>query len=145
MFRNLLGKEGLITTNNFLNPYSHVKFRFEEESTIQRRQQIHGHTQHEDPLRYPSTLVEGAQESWKRVNEEQQLEPEIEQVLSCLEPHKEYVLEDTLGIVMKDVGQGRFVNWEFSENWYKSVIHSLTSISRQFLTSISCEKLSHHV
>ena len=69
MFKNLLGKEGLITTKNFLDPYSHVRFRFEEEYTIQRRQHIYaGHTQHEDPLSYPSTLVEGAQESWKRVD-----------------------------------------------------------------------------
>ena len=122
MFKNLLGKEGLIATNNFLNPCSHVRFIFEEEYNIKRRQLIHGHTQHEDPLSYISTLVEGAQESWKRADEEQQLEPKIEEFLACLAPYEEYVLEYPLGIVMKDVGQGSFANWEFSEHWYEPFI-----------------------
>ena len=74
-------------------------------------------------------MVEGDQESWMKVDEEQQLELEIEEFLACLAPHEEYVLEDPLGKVMKDVGQGIFANWEFSEHWYESVIQSLTSIS----------------
>ena len=80
-------------------------------------------------------FFEGAQESWMKDNEEQQLEPEIEEFLACLAPHEEYVLEDPLGIVIKYVGQGSFTNWEFSEHWYEAVIQSLTSISQQFLTS----------
>ena len=77
MFRNLLNKEGLITTNNFSDPCSHIRFISEEKVTLRRRQHIHEKTQHEDLLRYPSTLVEGAQESWMKANEEQQLEPGI--------------------------------------------------------------------
>ena len=79
------------------------------------------------------------------VDEEQQLEPKIEEFLVCLAPHEEYVLEDPLGIVMKNVGQGSFANWEFSGHWYESVIQSLTSISQHFLTSRSCEELIHHI
>ena len=62
-------------------------------------------------------------------DEEQQLEPEIKEFLASLAPHEEYVLEDPLGIVMKNVGQGSFANWEFNEHWYESVIQSLDSIS----------------
>ena len=124
MFRNLLNKEGLITTKNFSDPCSHIRFICEVKFTLQRRQQIHEHTQHEDILSYPSTLVEGAQESWMKVDEEQQLEPKIEEFLSCLAPHGEHVLEDRLGIIMKDIEQGSFENWEFMEHWYESVMQS---------------------
>ena len=68
MLKNLLSKEGLITTNNFFDPCSHIKFISEEKSTLQRRQQS---THHEDLLSYPSTLVEVTQESWKKADEEQ--------------------------------------------------------------------------
>ena len=90
---NLLNKEGLITTNNFSDPCSHIRFISEEKFTLRRRQHIHENTQHEDLLRYPSTLVEGAQESWMKTDEEQQVEPEIEESLACLAPHEEYLLE----------------------------------------------------
>ena len=53
-------------------------------------------------------------------DEEQQVEPEIEEFLACLAPHEEYVLEYPLNILMKDVGQGSFANWEFNEHWYES-------------------------
>ena len=122
MFRNLLNKEGLITAKNFSYPCSHIRFISEEKFTLRRRQHIHENTQHEYLLRYPSILVEGAQESWMKDNEEQQLEPEIEEFLACLAPHEEYVLEDLLDIVMKYVGQGSFTNWEFSEHWYELFI-----------------------
>ena len=92
------------------------QFISEEKYTLQRRQQIHEHTRHADLLIYPSTLVGGTQESWMNADEEQQLEPEIEEFLACLAPHEEYVLEYPLDIVMKDIGHGRFENWEFIEH-----------------------------
>ena len=80
-----------------------------------------------------------------KVDEEKQLEPEIGEFLVCLAPHEEYVIEDPLGIVIKDIGQGSFANWEFIEHWYASVIQSMSFIFWQFLTSRSCEKLIPHI
>jgi hypothetical protein len=79
MFKNLLSKEGLIITRNFLNPCSNVRAITREKTTFQEEQKIHEQIQKEDLrafLSYPCKYVEEAQESWTLADEEKMLEPE---------------------------------------------------------------------
>jgi hypothetical protein len=71
MFKNLLSKEGLITTRNFFNPCSNVRAITKEKTTFQEEKRTHERIQKE------------AQESWTLVDEEKMLEPEIEEFLAC--------------------------------------------------------------
>ena len=72
MFKNLLSREGLITTKDFFNPCCSIRSISEEESIFQSRRQIHRYPQHEDlDLYIPHFLfAKGAQESGKAGEEE---------------------------------------------------------------------------
>ena len=98
MFKNLLSREGIITTKDFFNPC--FSNRFGEESIFQRGQTIHKYFWHEDLDLYISTSLfdEGAQDSWKKTEEQQQLEPKIIEFLAFLVPEEEY----QLGLEIKD-------------------------------------------
>ena len=77
MFQNLLSREGLITTKVFLNPCCSIRSISGEESVFQSGKQIHKYPHHEDHVLYISHFLftEGAQESRKAAEEEEQLEP----------------------------------------------------------------------
>ena len=79
MIKYLLSREGLITTKGFFNPCCSIRSISREESIFPSGHQIYKYPQHEDPDLHISHLLfaEGAQESGKEAEEEQQLEPEI--------------------------------------------------------------------
>ena len=94
MFKNLLSREGLITTRSFLNPCYNIRSISEIESIFQSEQQNneYPHLEDLDLFSYASSFSEGAQESWGADEEEEQLEPEIAEFLACLRPKEEYQL-----------------------------------------------------
>ena len=79
MFKNLLSREGIITTKCFFNSCYDIRSISEEECIFQRKWKIHKYPQHEDlDLYIPHFLfAEGAQESGKSAEEDEELEPEI--------------------------------------------------------------------
>ena len=79
MFKNLLSREGLITTKGFFNPCCSIRSTSGKESILQNGQQTYKYPQHEDPDLHisHSLFAEGALESGEAVEEEEELEPEI--------------------------------------------------------------------
>ena len=94
MFKNLLSRDGFITTRSFFNPCCSIRSISEEEFIFQSGKKINKYPQHEDLYLFisPSSIGEGAQESWVVVEEEQQLEPEIAEFIASLVPKEEYQL-----------------------------------------------------
>jgi hypothetical protein len=78
MFKNLLRKEGLITTRNFLNPCPKFRIVTREESTSQEVEEIHEPDPQEEHLEvflnHPCKHIE---DSWITSYGEQTLEPKI--------------------------------------------------------------------
>ena len=86
MLKNLLSRNGLITTRSFFNPCCSIRSISEEEFIFQSGKQINKYPYHEDLDLFipPSSFGEGTQESWIVVEEEQQLEPKIAKFLASL-------------------------------------------------------------
>ena len=119
MLKNLLSRESLITTNGLFNPCCSIRSISVEESILQRGKKIQKYPQHEDLDLYisPSSFDEGAQESWKAAEEEEQLEPEITKFLACLVPEEEY----QLGLEIKDTREDIQASQESIKAWIRSV------------------------
>ena len=119
MFKNLLTRDGIITTRSFFNPCCGIRSIFEEEFIFQSGQQINKYHQHEDLDLFisRSSFGEGSQESWVVAEEEQQLEPEIAEFLACLIPEEEYKLR----LEIKDTKEGSQENQESIKSWTESV------------------------
>ena len=79
MFKNLLSREGLITAKDFFNPCCNIRSISGEESILQSGKKTYKYPQHEDPDLHISHFLfaDGAQESRKAIEGEEQLEPEI--------------------------------------------------------------------
>jgi hypothetical protein len=88
-------------TRIFSNPCPHSRIVTKDESTIQEvvveEQRIHEHAPQEENLEvysnYPYQHLEEIQEPWTTTDEEQHLEPEIEEFLACLSPDPLYIQE----------------------------------------------------
>ena len=119
MFKNLLSREGLITTKGFFNPCCSIRSISEEESISQTKRQIHKYPQHEDlDLYIPHFLfAEGAQELGKAAEEEEELEPKITEFLDFVVLEEEY----QLGLEIKDSKEEIQAIQESIKSWTESV------------------------
>jgi hypothetical protein len=112
-FKNLLSKEGLITTRNFFNPCSNVRAITKEKFDSQEEQRTH------------ERIHKKAQESWTLFDEEKMSEPGIVEFIACLSLdflYEEYISEDLHGMLMKDIEQGILGNQDYIESWFKTFI-----------------------
>jgi hypothetical protein len=132
MFKNLLSREGLITTRSFHNPCHNIRSISEDESIFQSEQQINKCPQPEDLdlFIYASSFDEGAQEFWEGAEEEEHLEPEIAEFLACLRPEEEYQL-----------GLTSLANQGFIQVWTDTVCPFHPFTFQQLLKSRSYEEL----
>ena len=132
MFKNLLSREGLITTRSFPNPCHNIRSISEDESIFQSEQQFNKCPQPEDLdlFIYASLFDEGAQELWEGAEEEEQLEPEIAEFLACLGPEEEYKL-----------GLKILANQGSIKVWTDTVYQLQPFTFQQFLKSRSYEEL----
>ena len=130
MFKNLLCREGIITTKGFFNPCCSIRSISEEESIFQSKRQIHKYPQHEDlDLYIPHLLfAEGVQESGKATEEEEELEPEIIEFLAFLIPKEEY----QLSLEIKDTKEESQASQESIKAWIGSVFQFHPVTLQQF-------------
>ena len=143
MFNNLLSREGLITTKGFFNPCCSIRSISGEESIFQSGKQIYKYPQHEDPDLHISHFLfaDGAQESGKATEEEEQLEPKITEFLACLVPKEEY----QPSLESKDTKERIQSSQESIKSWTESVFQFQPFTLQQFLKTRSYEKLVPHV